>query len=71
MTTVRKFVSKLNEDVCIAILAEHEEFENNGFIGNSELRRQTTLLMAELGTADNVTLWMREIVNEIYRCNEI
>jgi len=67
VTTVREFVSNLNEDDCIVILADQEEFEKKGFIGDSDLRRQTAMLMKELDTKDNVALWMRELVNEIYR----
>lgn len=61
------FVESLSDDVKIQIIEDYEIFEQDGMIGDCELRSQAMKLMDDLHVEDHVVMWMEMIAKECYR----
>ena len=70
MNVVREFVTTLDDATKRQIIIDMEQFELNGFIGQSVIRTVTERMMVdELATNNDfhVVMWMNTLANEIYR----
>jgi hypothetical protein len=65
---ISEFVSRLSEAEMREIHEDQLRFERDGHIGDCALRNRGDELMKELGANETgVTIWMRELITEIWR----
>jgi hypothetical protein len=64
---VQEFVETLSREQKIQIIKEFEEFQVNGYIGDSLLRAKAQELMALFSTTDRVVFWMGDIAIQCYK----
>ncbi len=66
--TTTKFVETLSDDVLHQMIADHEIFSIQGFIGECELRNQAEKFLYQFGIPDtNIVLWMDRLMFDVYR----
>ena len=65
---LKDFVAELEDDKRRAIINSFEEFELNGFCGDTPVRQSAVLFMEKLGMGSpDVVFWMRLLTFECYR----
>lgn len=65
---IEEFVQRLPAEEIREIHANHTAFARDGYIGESALRTRAQQLMDEVGAnGSDITIWMRELVTEIWR----
>lgn len=63
-----KFVETLSDAVLYQMIADHEIFSIQGFIGECELRNQAEKFLYQFGIPDtNIVLWMDRLMFDVYR----
>lgn len=63
-----KFVESLSDDILHQMIADHEIFSIQGFIGDCELRNQAEKFLYQFGIPDtNIVLWMDRLMFDVYR----
>ncbi len=68
MTTItEKLVRQLADKQILQLIRNYEQFERDGFIGESELRALAEKLMNQFGSAGHTVLWMERLAFEAYR----
>jgi hypothetical protein len=64
----REYVAQLDDQIKKQIIADHEQFERDGFIGDCALRQYTKECMSMLGAPDyTVVIFMGYMATECYR----
>lgn len=67
-TIVRKIVNGLTDEQRLRIIADHKNFERDGFIGECLLRSTAEQIADNFGGhAGNGPLWMEAVANAAYR----
>lgn len=67
---IREFVTTLDDATKRQIIIDNDQFERDGFIGQSVIRTVTERMMKDrLDIKDDlyVVMWMNTLVSEIYR----
>lgn len=65
---VEEFVANLTDEQRHETIRTYEQFEKEGFIGESEIRIQAERLMDAFNDSDgHTTIWMRAIGNACYK----
>jgi lysozyme family protein len=67
MTHLRAYVTALPESTLRQIVDEFEQFERDGYIGESELRAHATKIMNQLGADGSIVIMMNLVAFEAYR----
>ena len=68
MNPLKEFVNNLSDDEKIQIMKDYNQFEKDGFIGDSAIRTNARKLIRQLGANENmITMWMKDIAFECYR----
>lgn len=68
MTAVREYVKNLSDSDREAIISSYEQYEHDGFTGETMLRIHTNALMEVLGASPyHITMWMTQLATECYR----
>lgn len=67
MTIIGKYVQEQTDDQLKQLVADYEEFETKGKIGDCALRYSAEWIMVELGTNSHVVTWMEKLAFEAYR----
>lgn len=63
-----KFVESLSDDVLRQMIADHEIYSIQGFIGDCELRNQTEIFLHQYGIQDtNFVMWMDRLMFDVFR----
>lgn len=63
-----KFVETLSDDILHQMIADHEIFSIQGFIGDCELRNQAEKFLYQFGIPDtNIVLWMDRLMFDVFR----
>ena len=67
MSATKCFVETLSDNVMIQMTKDQREYEKKGYTGDTELRRQTEKFLSESNIPDiNITLWMHQIMFDVY-----
>ena len=66
---LREYVATLDHETCVQIIKDHEQFERDGFIGDSVIREQANHVQDALlkATDSMITLWMDRLAFEVFR----
>lgn len=65
---IKEFVQQIPAEEIREIHANHTAFARDGYIGECPLRTRAQQLMDEVGAnGSGITIWMRELVTEIWR----
>lgn len=65
---LRDYVTKLTDAQRLEIVADFEQFEREGAIGDCALRQHATKVVKLYGAGiETITVWMRDLAFEIYR----
>lgn len=66
---LREYVAMLDHETCVQIIKDHEQFERDGFIGDSVIREQANHVRDALlkATGSMITLWMDRLAFEVFR----
>lgn len=67
MTIVSNIVESLTDQERLQILADHSEYENDGFIGECLLRSTAVRAMDAYGADGSITRMMEQVAFETYR----
>lgn len=63
-----KFVESLSDAVLYRMIADHEIFSQQGFIGECELRNQAEKFLYQFGIPDtSIVFWMDRLIFDVYR----
>ena len=63
-----KFVESLSDDILHQMIADHEIYSIQGFIGDCELRDQTENFLCQFGMQyTNIELWMDRLMFDVFR----
>lgn len=65
MKTLREFVAEFTHEQCREIIANYEQFERDGMIGDCEIRRRADEYIRGLGGYLSVVWFMKEIAFEV------
>lgn len=66
---LREYVATLDDQTCIQIIKDQEQFEKDGFIGDCVLREHARIVRDDVLKASGtmIVLWMDRLVFEVYR----
>lgn len=67
MNMIQQRVRAMYDHALQSLIADFEQFEADGYIGDCTLRREAETIGAEVKDPHNVVIWMKQVAFETYR----
>lgn len=68
MSTVRQYVAKLPDDEKVLIMANYEQYEKDGWIGDEPIRRHAQAFIEQVNASESgIIMWMNAMAFECFR----
>ena len=67
MSMIQQRVRAMYDHALQSLIADFEQFEADGYIGDCTLRREAEKIGAEVKDPHNVVTWMKQVAFETYR----